>query len=381
MKNRNRTILFSFLLLLSIVASWSYSVSADVTYDNTTVFNVGNENYTFPAGGITLSQVMLNESGSWIKFNDTDFNITSSNPINITLSYLNSNIAGASTGDTVLSFSANTVSGSVWFNLSGFKSSTTYTLYRNSAVVAAYVSDGSGLLSFSNGVWSDHDFELREGDQTGASSDNYFLLNDPDGNNDYSDFTFSSDDYDSLSFYFKLSASHDNCTVYLKDSSGNVICQFNISGTSVNFYDGAFTQVISVDTWYRIVTSFDWLTDNVTGKIYQGSSLLKSGTDIFSSGITDLSVFNISGVSGSAAYVMFDNIAVSSVSENGDDTLNDIRGHIYDAIGGGFQGLGATGNYIPLIVLGVVIFLVLSMILSLGFFGGSKNNGGSDSAL
>ncbi len=171
MKNRNRTILFSLLLMLSLVCSWSYSVSADVTYDNTTVFNVDNENYTFPAGGMTFSQVMINESGSWIKFNNTDFNITSSNPINITLSYLNSNIAGASTGDTVLSFNADTTAGTVWFNLTGFKASTTYTLYRDSVVITTYNSNSEGNLSFSNAVWSDHDFDIKEGDQTGTSTD------------------------------------------------------------------------------------------------------------------------------------------------------------------------------------------------------------------
>lgn len=171
MKNRNRTILFSFLILLSLVASWSYSVSADVTYDNTTVFNIGNENYTFPAGGMTFSQVMINESGSWIKFNDTDFNITSANPINITLSYLNDNFTSATSGDSVLTFSANTTAGTVWFNLTGFKASTTYTLHRDSVAITTYDSNGDGNLSFSNAVWSSHDFDIKEGDQTVTSTD------------------------------------------------------------------------------------------------------------------------------------------------------------------------------------------------------------------
>ena len=169
MKNRNRTIVFPLLLLISIIASWSYSVSADVTYDNSTVFNVDNENYTFPAGGMTFSQVMINELDSWIKVNDTDFNITSTNPINITLSYLNSNFSGATSGDSVLTFSANTTAGTVWFNLTGFKASTTYTLFRDSVAISTYSSNSDGNLSFSNAVWSSHDFDIQHGDQTGTT--------------------------------------------------------------------------------------------------------------------------------------------------------------------------------------------------------------------
>jgi len=191
MKNRNRTILFSFLLLLSILCSWSYSVSADVTYDNTVIHNVGNENYTFTAGGMTFSQVMLNESGSWIKFNNTDFNITSSNPINITLSYLNDNFATATSGDTVLSFSANTTAGTVWFNLTGFKASTTYTLYRDSVAITTYNSNSEGNLSFSNAVWSSHDFDIKAGDQTGTTTRTVHVSYQRGGMADVSDESFN----------------------------------------------------------------------------------------------------------------------------------------------------------------------------------------------
>jgi hypothetical protein len=154
--------------MLSVLVSLGYSVSADMNYDDHTVFQVDNENYTFPAGGITFSEVAYNESGSWIRFNNTDFNITSSNPINITLSYLNPNIAGASSGDTILSFNANTTGGTVYFNLSGFQNNDVYTLYRDNAVITSYTSNATGVLHVTNTVWSDHDFEIRNGDQTSS---------------------------------------------------------------------------------------------------------------------------------------------------------------------------------------------------------------------
>ena len=53
-----------------------------------------------------------------------------------------------------------------------------------------------------------------------------------------------------------------------------------------------------------------------------------------------------------------------------------IKGYIQDGIISGFKALAQTGGYMPLIVLGVVIFLVLSMILGLGFFTGMGMGGG-----
>jgi hypothetical protein len=47
-----------------------------------------------------------------------------------------------------------------------------------------------------------------------------------------------------------------------------------------------------------------------------------------------------------------------------------IQGYIKDGVVSGFKALSQTGGYMPLIVLAVVIFMVLSMILGLGFFTG-----------
>ena len=174
MKNRNRTILFSFLLLLSIVVNFSYSVSADISIqdlapsDDDVVLSIGNENYSTNPPGLSFSKIMINESGSWIKFNDTDFNITSSNPINITLSYLNDNFTAASDTEEVLAYTVNSASGLVWFNLSGFKPSTTYTFYRDGGAVQTYSSDSEGNISYSNSVWGST-FSMKQGDQTGST--------------------------------------------------------------------------------------------------------------------------------------------------------------------------------------------------------------------
>jgi hypothetical protein len=63
------------------------------------------------------------------------------------------------------------------------------------------------------------------------------------------------------------------------------------------------------------------------------------------------------------------------------DTINNttIEGYIKEGVASGFQALSQTSGYIPLIVLGVVIFLVLSLIMGLGFFtmGGGSASGGA----
>jgi len=131
---------------------------------------VDNENYTFPASGITFNEVAYNETGSWIRFNNTDFNVTSTNPINITVSYLNSNIAGASDGDTVLTFTADTSGGLVWFNLSGFEMFTEYSVFVDDVFSEVVDSTDSDIIHFDHAVWSDHEFDIVLGDQSGSST-------------------------------------------------------------------------------------------------------------------------------------------------------------------------------------------------------------------
>jgi len=81
---------------------------------------------------------------------------------------LNSNIAGASTGDIILSFSANTTAGTVYINLSGLENSQVYTLYRNSNVVSSFTSSAGGVLAVTNSAWSEHDFDIKKGDTSGT---------------------------------------------------------------------------------------------------------------------------------------------------------------------------------------------------------------------
>ena len=58
-----------------------------------------------------------------------------------------------------------------------------------------------------------------------------------------------------------------------------------------------------------------------------------------------------------------------------------IRDSITGSIGSSFDALNQTGNYLPIIVLAVVISLVLALVLSFTAFGGNSIGGRGGSAL
>ena len=69
------------------------------------------------------------------------------------------------------------------------------------------------------------------------------------------------------------------------------------------------------------------------------------------------------GVLGGQAY---------SLTQNQIEAINDttIKGYVKTAISSGFQSLQTVGQYMPLIVLAVVIAVILTVVLGLGVFGG-----------
>jgi hypothetical protein len=59
--------------------------------------------------------------------------------------------------------------------------------------------------------------------------------------------------------------------------------------------------------------------------------------------------------------------------DNISDTV--IRGHVDSAITSSFEALETTGDYMPVIVLAVVISIVLALVLGFGAVGGSGGRG------
>lgn len=66
------------------------------------------------------------------------------------------------------------------------------------------------------------------------------------------------------------------------------------------------------------------------------------------------------------------------VEDDLDAISNDtIRSSIRNSIVSGFSALEQTGDFLPIIVLAVIIFLVLSLILGFTAFGGQAGGGGT----
>lgn len=132
--------------------------SCDVTVYAGDYFYVGNETY-----GVTQTMIFsyIQHNSAWIKFNTTDFNVTSANNIYINLSFLHEDISTAVNNTLLLQFNASTTSGTVWFNISGFVPSSQYYYQQAGGVGGGSINaDGSGMLSFSHSSWSEVMFEI-----------------------------------------------------------------------------------------------------------------------------------------------------------------------------------------------------------------------------
>jgi hypothetical protein len=145
-----------FVLAVVLLITLFKPVLAVTIYPGTE-FEVENETYT-------VYQVMvfssITISDTFIIFNSTGFYIDSPNDITITLKFIDSNFYQASNGDLVLQFYANTNTGNVLFDISGFPLGARYEVRRDSTVIANPTADSSGFIYFSNNVWSSHLFSI-----------------------------------------------------------------------------------------------------------------------------------------------------------------------------------------------------------------------------
>ena len=120
-------------------------------------FVVGNKTYSVQAikdfSSITIDS-------DYIIFNSTGFYVTSSNIIGITIIYISNDFVDANNGDKVVEFDADTSSGSVLFDLSGFVVGNYYIVQRDGVEIANVSADGSGIISFSNSLWSSRNFDI-----------------------------------------------------------------------------------------------------------------------------------------------------------------------------------------------------------------------------
>lgn len=145
-----------FIMLIIVVLIFNLfiiTVSADVIWYTDEYVVVGNENYTVNQ---TMNFSYREYTSEYLLLNNTYYNISSPETINITLDYLHENISNTTNGDLVLGFYINISgsSGNVWVNLSGFTIGYNYTIYREGAFYGSRTANSSGDISFDISNWS-----------------------------------------------------------------------------------------------------------------------------------------------------------------------------------------------------------------------------------
>jgi hypothetical protein len=160
----NKIMLFVFAIcFLFITSSIAIVVNPpvivrDFTSAGTYYHSSGNLAYFAVDHVMTFTQVVVDST--YVEFNNTKFNISSPNRINISLSYLGTTMNGSS-GTTIISFYAQTTAGNARFNISGLTSSRTYTIYKNNATMVNATANSTGWIYFTNSVWTTAYFNIK----------------------------------------------------------------------------------------------------------------------------------------------------------------------------------------------------------------------------
>jgi len=88
----------------------------------------------------------------------------------------------------------------------------------------------------------------------------------------------------------------------------------------------------------------------------------------------------VMGVSIAILVLTFTSVMSAQVYQNVEAdilAINDstIKGYVQSAIQSGFEAYQTTGNYLPIVVLAVIIFVILGLIMSLGSAGSYAGGG------
>lgn len=163
----NRKQLYNLVIItLLILSSFSFvsaltinppTVPRDFTSAGTYYHSSGNNAYFAVDHVMTFSQVVVDST--YVEFNDTKFNISSPNRINISLNYIKP-VMNGTTGTVIIGFYANTTTGNARFNISGLTSGIGYKIYKNNATFKNATANSTGWIYFTNSVWSTPYFSI-----------------------------------------------------------------------------------------------------------------------------------------------------------------------------------------------------------------------------
>jgi len=151
----NKTFIAS--IIFTVILSLVYSIDAEIIFNDTEVYcNVGNETYNVTQI-MNFSSIII--TPDYVTFNSSGFYLSFSNAIDIFIDYINGDISGASDGDKILSFYANTTE-TGWFNISGFTANRNWMVYEDGALFSIVLSNASGYVSFNDSIWTREYIEI-----------------------------------------------------------------------------------------------------------------------------------------------------------------------------------------------------------------------------
>ena len=146
------TIGIGVILLLSVVTA--IIVTPPTGIDDGVYFIAGNVYYTMNQS-IEFNVAI---SDNYVGFNGTDIAASSPNYLNLSIDYIGDDILNAANGTRVFQFLGNTTTGNVYFNMSGFKAGTNYSINRTlqgaPGNISYSIANSSGYISWNNSVWS-----------------------------------------------------------------------------------------------------------------------------------------------------------------------------------------------------------------------------------
>ena len=138
-------IIVIILLLLIVLASSIYVNPGDsIQYQ----IDSPLETYVFE-NPYNVSQIII--ASTYIVFNTTGFNVTSTNAINIRIDHIDEDIDNPSNNDDdLLVFTVTNTPGATWFNLSGFEPTLSYTVKVNDVFFSTEIANSTGDISFTD---------------------------------------------------------------------------------------------------------------------------------------------------------------------------------------------------------------------------------------
>jgi len=157
MKKQDKQKKFRVILLLGLIGLLLLTVSNSIYVNpgDSIVYEIDNplESYTFDdTHGYNVSRITI--APTYIVFNNTGFNITSVATIQIEIFHIDEDILNpADTNDILLNFTVGNPASDTWFNISGFKPTSTYNVYTDISgtpptLLDTVIANSTGSISF-----------------------------------------------------------------------------------------------------------------------------------------------------------------------------------------------------------------------------------------